>query len=284
MTHPLPIGDCATLACLLEATAPKAGNVHRSADFDDLRFADLVVSAVAIRPAMEQAAQLGLGRSIHQAIAATRALVPTNANLGIVLALAPLAAVPRPQPLTSIAVHRILINLTPQDCRLVWEAIRIAQPGGLGKVEKMDLAEPPPDDLLAAMRAAQDRDLIARQYVDAFSLVLDEAVPLLLEGRQAGWPLTTAILHTHLVLLARYGDSLIARKCGEAVSRQAAALAGRVLEAGRPGEEPYERALADLDFWLRSDGHRRNPGTTADLIAAALFAVLRDGHWPPPWR
>ena len=37
------------------------------------------------------------------------------------------------------------------------------------------------------------------------------------------------------------------------------------------------RALADFDFWLRSDGHRRNPGTTADLIAAALFAGLRDG-------
>jgi len=42
--------------------------------------------------------------------------------------------------------------------------------------------------------------------------------------------------------------------------------------------------LADFDFWLRSDGHRRNPGTTADLIAAALFVLLRDGLIDPPYR
>jgi triphosphoribosyl-dephospho-CoA synthetase len=31
---------------------------------------------------------------------------------------------------------------------------------------------------------------------------------------------------------------------------------------------------------LRADGHRRNPGATADLIAAALFVALREGQ---PW-
>ncbi len=36
-------------------------------------------------------------------------------------------------------------------------------------------------------------------------------------------------------------------------------------------EESYDEALADLDFWLRADGHQRIPGTTADLIAAGLF-------------
>ena len=43
-------------------------------------------------------------------------------------------------------------------------------------------------------------------------------------------------------------------------------------------------ALADLDFWLRSDGHRRNPGTTADLIAAGLFAALREHQIALPFR
>jgi triphosphoribosyl-dephospho-CoA synthase len=45
--------------------------------------------------------------------------------------------------------------------------------------------------------------------------------------------------------------------------------------------EAYERALTELDFWLRSDGHRRNPGTTADLIAAGLFVGLREGWLLP---
>jgi triphosphoribosyl-dephospho-CoA synthase len=55
-------------------------------------------------------------------------------------------------------------------------------------------------------------------------------------------------------------------------------MAARVLDAGLPGDQGHEQALADFDFWLRSDGHRRNPGTTADLIAAALFVLLREGR------
>jgi triphosphoribosyl-dephospho-CoA synthase len=57
-----------------------------------------------------------------------------------------------------------------------------------------------------------------------------------------------------------------------------------VLDAGQVGNEAYDSQLADLDFWLRGDHHRRNPGTTADLIAAGLFAALRDGIIEPPYR
>ena len=54
--------------------------------------------------------------------------------------------------------------------------------------------------------------------------------------------------------------------------------------SGPPGSESYERAVGDLDFWLRSDYHRRNPGTTADIVAAGLFAALREGIIPVPFR
>ena len=43
-------------------------------------------------------------------------------------------------------------------------------------------------------------------------------------------------------------------------------------------------AIADFDAWLRADGHRRNPGTTADLVTASLFAALRDGMIAVPFR
>ena len=61
-------------------------------------------------------------------------------------------------------------------------------------------------------------------------------------------------------------------------------MAAKVLAAGGPGQESFYDALADFDFWLRADGHRRNPGTTADLVAAALFAGLRDGLLRPPFK
>ena len=284
VTNPLSLGQCATLACLLEATAPKVGNVHRGADFDDLTFHDFAASAVAIAPAIEAAAERGVGRTVLDAIAATRGIVDTNTNLGIVLLLAPLAAVPRDQPLTTASVRGVLAGLAPDDCRLVYEAIRLAQPGGLGKTAEMDVRNDPPQCLLAAMRAAADRDLVARQYAKDFALVLDETLPLLLAGRQRDWSLTEAIIHTHLQLLSRYADSLIFRKAGAEFANQVSAIARQVLEAGSPGDDSYFAAVADFDFWLRADGNRRNPGTTADLLAAALFAGLRDGLLLPPYR
>ena len=92
-----------------------------------------------------------------------------------------------------------------------------------------------------------------------------------------GQPLEATIIQVHLQLMSTFPDSLIARKCGAQVAQQSAMRAERALNAGTPGEAEYLEAVADLDFWLRSDGHRRNPGTTADMIAAGLFSLLRDG-------
>jgi triphosphoribosyl-dephospho-CoA synthase len=78
--------------------------------------------------------------------------------------------------------------------------------------------------------------------------------------------------------MAQEPDSLIQRKCGERAAKEASDRAASVLDAGLPEETAYDDAIGDLDFWLRSDGHRRNPGTTADLVAAGLFVLLRDGR------
>lgn len=282
MPRELTLGECAVLACLLEAVAPKPGNVHRGADFEDLTFNDFMVSASTIGAPMDDARQTGVGAAVLGAIRRTRKLVSTNTNLGIVLLFAPLAAVPEEQSLEQ-GVEGVLASLTAADARQVYQAIREAEPGGLGKAEEMDVAESPPDDLLAAMRAAAPRDLVARQYAENFATVLGEVMPWVVEGR-AIWTLTDTIVHAHVRLMATYPDSLIARKCGLETARESAARAGRVLEAGSPGNETYHAALADLDFWLRSDGHRRNPGATADLIAAGLFAALREELISPPYR
>lgn len=282
-TQNLSLGQCATFACLLEATAPKVGNVHRGADFEGLTFADFVTSAVAIGPAMERAAETGVGRAVLDAIAATRALVDTNTNLGMVLLIAPLAAVPSEQILAD-GIGAVLQNLTAADSALVYEAIRLAQPGGMGETKEMDVAGAAPPSLLAAMEHAKDRDLVAQQYCEDFALVLGEILPNLLRGQERGWSLLDNIIREHVQLLSTYPDSLIVRKCGPEVAAQACVYAAQVLRAGEPDDENYHAALSDFDFWLRADGHRRNPGTTADLIAAALFAGLREGVLTPPYR
>jgi len=83
---------CVQLACIWEATARKPGNVHRHCDFEDATYLDFLLSAAAIAPVLADASRrpMGVGETILQAVQATRAVVGTNTNLGIILLLAPL--------------------------------------------------------------------------------------------------------------------------------------------------------------------------------------------------
>ncbi len=281
--EPLSVGQCFALATIMEVTAPKPGNIHRGADFEDASYPDFIVAATLLTPIMDRAVELPLGQTILSAVAATRAGVETNTNLGTILLCAPLCKVPRTAPIEQ-GIGTVLSNLVPQDARDVYEAIRLAQPGGLGKVASADVADEPPEDLIAAMRLAAERDMIARQYAHGFHEVLGVVVPKLREAIAAGQTISEAIVHVHVQLMSEFPDSLIARRLGADVARQSAAMAAKVLEAGEPWSEAYERGLADLDFWLRADGHARNPGTTADLVAAGLFVGLRDGIIKQPFR
>ncbi len=281
--EPLKAGQCFALATIMEATVPKPGNVHRGADFDDASYPDFVVAATVVSPIIDRAVERTLGRTLLDSVAATRAAVSTNTNLGTLLLIVPLAMVPRDAPLTSgIAV--VLKSINIEDTRMAYEAIRMAQPGGLGKVEAADVADEPPSDLVAAMRLASDRDMVARQYANGFQDIFDTVVPWIREAVSAGPDLPAAIVHVHVRLMAALPDSLIARRCGHDVALESAARAQRVLDAGEPGDDAYDRGLSDLDFWLRAADHKRNPGTTADLVAAGLFVALRDGIIKPPFR
>ena len=279
----LSTAQCVMLASLMEVTAPKPGNVYRGADFEDLTYPDFLVAAIAIAPLLEQAAERGLGETVLAAVEATHRTVGTNVNLGMILLLTPLAMVGREQQLAA-GVRQVLARLTPADARNVYAAIRLARPGGLGRVETADVAGEAPDDLIEAMRLAAPRDLVARQYVEGFPHVFEFVVPRLTAALRAGSTVSEAIVNTHLALMHEVPDSLIARKCGAKVAEDSAARAGKVLDTGKWGDAAFHEELGDFDFWLRSDGHRRNPGTTADIIAAGLFALLRDDIIEMPFR
>jgi triphosphoribosyl-dephospho-CoA synthase len=80
--------------------------------------------------------------------------------------------------------------------------------------------------------------------------------------------------------LAEYPDSLIARKCGSEIAAEASCRAAKALTLRHTFDMAYRSELAEFDAWLRADGHRRNPGTTADLVAATLFVAEIDGFRP----
>ncbi|MGE3818808.1 MAG: triphosphoribosyl-dephospho-CoA synthase [Isosphaeraceae bacterium] len=276
MTDVLSLGSLAQIACVLEATARKPGNVHRFRDFEGLTYLEFLLSAQAISAPLDAAPALGLGPTILQAVTATRRVVRSNTNLGLILALTPLCLLDL-EDSPREALPRILEATTVDDARAVYQAIRLANPGGLGATAEQDVATEPTLTLVEVMRLASDRDSIARQYGDGYADVLDVGLPELAIAIREGRPTETAVILTHLRLMSERPDTLIARKRGYEEATESARRAQAVLREGWPDGASGRARLAELDAWLRGVGHARNPGTTADLVAAALFLALRDG-------
>ncbi len=265
----------ALLASILEASARKPGNVHPEATFDDLTYEHFVRSAAVAAPAYENAAERGVGATVLDAIQRTRDAIGRNTNLGIALLLAPLAAVPKGTTVSD-GIANVLARLDVRDAEQVYEAIRLADPGGLGSVDDQDVADSPSVTLLEAMRMSADRDRIAAEYASDFSIVIAGAKRLTrFEPFADRWE--DALVDLHVWLMAEFPDTLIARKCGPHVAAEAARHASSVLSAGGPHSPIGRSRMRYLDNWLRADGNRRNPGTTADLVAGCVFAAIRDG-------
>lgn len=276
----LSIPELVETACAMEVMSPKPGNVAPGLKFADASVDDFLHSARAIAPIIGTADQRALGETILSAIKATRSVVNHNTNLGIILLLTPLAAVPGNQSLQD-GIVRLLKSTTVADSRLAYEAIRIAQPSGLGEATEQDLNDEPTLTLLECMTLGADRDMIAAQYANGFEDVLRTGLSLLRECIRTVESQPQQISMLAVRLLAKFGDSLIARKCGDQMSNVVREKARQLLDIGWPMRHDTQRHFAEFDTFLRADGNRRNPGTTADLVAAILFAALRNGEMTP---
>ncbi len=259
-------------ACLMECSAPKPGNVTPQHSFEDLTHADFVRSSSITAKWISRVAAVGVGAVIEQAADEIMDTVAQNTQLGILLLLAPLAAAHDRHD-----IERVLSSLTIHDAKCVYRAISRMEPGGLGEANEQDVGNVPTATLLECMRLAADRDTIAAQYANGFADVLRFADKLNRSTFDSDW--RNAVVQLQIDILSEIPDTLIARKCGVKTANEATSRACVVRDS-----DYKPRSLDDLDEWLRADGHRRNPGTTADLVAAILFVGLRDGRIVTPAR
>lgn len=277
------IAWAAQLACVFEAMAEKPGNVTRTKDCANLTFEQFMASITAIGPAFARASESSVGGMIHQGVEHTRTLVGVNTNVGILLLLAPLAKAAsqgHPGGLRA-ALGRVLASLSVDDARLAYGAIVRAAPQGLDEVEEGDVRSTAIEfTLLEGMALAKDRDTLAREYVTDFAVVFEMGFPGLREHLAQGHRLSESVVQVYLDILARVPDTDIRRKTdretAERVSREAAeaaALGGVLTEDGR-------QALSRFDALVRDGERRLNPGTTADIMAASLFALLVSDFTP----
>lgn len=272
-------------ACRAELDAAKPGNVHRYAPGHGMNAATFEASALAAAPFIAMGGA-SVGVRIRGAIEASWAAAGMNTNLGIVLLAAPLAAAAEIADDFSAtsgsrrdalrrALEAVLADLGPEDARDVFAAIARASPGGLGERDTHDVRVPPMIGLVEAMRLAEADDLVARQYANGFREIFAIGVAAIAAADPAGKPSPGLgpTLDCFLAFATRFPDSHILRKFGpdaaESIRMRMDEFAKRLKQEANP-----DAALALL---LRFDAEMKregvNPGTSADLTVASLFAM-----------
>ncbi|HUQ79914.1 MAG TPA: triphosphoribosyl-dephospho-CoA synthase [Gemmatimonadaceae bacterium] len=289
----IDIGATAQLACLLEASAPKPGNVSPQSRFDDATYDDFVASSTAINEPLGSAGSRPVGQTILLAVEATRSRTATNTNLGIILLFAPLARAAAliaanrewvqrrtiEADLLRSSLMRVLETTTVADARDAYAAIRRASPGGLGSADSQDVAGEPTVTLTEAMRLAADRDGIAREWATDFRATFELAVPAFDAARSDGLDWNDAIVETYLTVLATHPDTHIVRRAGPALADEVSAWAREARRDGGTRTALGRATIQRMSDALAGNRNRANPGTTADITAAAIFIALLGGAW-----
>src|SRR5213082_2844836 len=75
------VAGAAQLACVLEVSAEKPGNITPTRDFHDTSYEDMLRSAIAVGPELGRAAERGVGETVLAVVEASRHAAPTNTNL-----------------------------------------------------------------------------------------------------------------------------------------------------------------------------------------------------------
>lgn len=276
--NPERIAQCAQLAMLFElSSSPKPGNVDRCHDFEDIKFQHFIASAVSSYPVFREAAFSGssFGRLLLQGVFAWKEWnLPGNTHFGSLVLMIPLAmAADRPESLRD-ELSAVLERSSIEDAVDFYRAFELAG-ARVVEVEEFCLRDPHSMNdlrregrsLLDLMRLSQGHDLVAREwstnYARSFGLaeVMSSAIEAL--------GISQGVARSYLQALSEEPDSLVRAKFGPEVAEQVSlsarmALQDRTFEAARS----LDRDLLEKDI---------NPGSTADLVAAALFICLLRG-------
>lgn len=306
------ISNSLQLAMLLEVSAhPKPGNVHRTRDYEETRFEHYLASSVASGPHFEKAAIRGrlvaagvislenghVGRIIRDAAIDTlNAQTGGNTSLGTLTLLIPIAfAAGMTGNEYCVSIPRLRSNLrkvlratTVSDSIAFYDAIKYAKPGGLGRVEVLDVQEEGSKSeiqdgkmtLFEVFKLAANHDSICSEWVTTYRTTFELGYPYFDSQLKKSGNINEATVNTYLKVLSQIPDTLIARKAGRQKSNWVSKRALNVIELGGTSTSAGLKEIRRFDAELRRNGHFLNPGATADIIAAILSLALLSGYRP----
>jgi len=282
---PWDIMKSSQIACVLEVSSFKPGNVHRYRDFSDIKYHHFLTSGIAFGDVIYKAAQdsKNIGKYIKMAVIQSRRWSPSNANLGIIMLHVPIAmGAGNIDNFDSSKLRKEMIrlskNTTVEDSLNVYDAISIAMPNLNPPKRGPDVKEEDAKKRLIeenltlyhVFKISSEWDNISKEWTEGFKISF-EGYELLknyyLEERDINWAITKTYIH----LLSKYPDTLIARKNNLEISKEVSKIAMEIRNNGYKKED-----IEKFDSYLSKDGNRLNPGTTADIVAASLMIFLLD--------
>lgn len=279
----MTVAHDAELALHLElAATPTPGNIDRDRDLPDLDFGTMQAGAVGAAPGLAALADgASIGRGFEHAVEGMARAAGQNTHFGSVLLLAPLVTAAAEESLSGTRAGEIAEGTDVEDAAAFYRAL-----------DHVAVAVPDPPDDWDALDARRGSDAIPAVRDRRLTLadVLARSAPTDLNG--AEWtegfprtfraarrieaddgPLLDRAARAHLAQLATEPDTLIRTQHGEAVAREVHDRARALWEedAGPSRVRSFASDLVERGV---------NPGTTADILGAALFVVLRWGIRP----
>lgn len=268
-------------ACRADVDAIKPGNVSRQVAGHGMTAA-LFDQSAAVTADVLVDQQLSLGAAIHKAAEQTYQRVGCNTNLGILLLCIPIAHAAIACDTSSDlqdAIKQVIAGANIADTQAVFDAIALMSPAGLGDSQQHDVRASAEADLLTVMRYAAQHDRIAYQYANCYEDILTLGNKTFLRiVRESDSPdaqmLNEATVRVFFEFLSAFPDSHIVRKhgayMGEVVRDEA--LSKKDSFNSLSSKAAKYAWLLQYDKELKTRGI--NPGTSADMTVATLFASL----------
>jgi triphosphoribosyl-dephospho-CoA synthase len=267
----------AQLALLLEVSGtPKPGNVDREREYPDLRFEHFMSGAVCARDGLRLAAGgAEVGEAFRRAVAGMSQQSGGNTQFGALLLLTPLVRAAADGDLSPQGADAVVEDTTVEDAVCFYKAfeyVDVTVDDPPADMEPLDVrrgeaAVPAVErrgiTLGELMADSADRDGVAAEWTNGFPRTFAAAAQL----QELDGPVTDRAASVYLDALADETDTFVITKH----DRETAEEVKRLAAAARDGEEDVTAFAEELIE------RGINPGTTADLVAGALFVALERG-------
>ncbi len=270
----------ASLAMLLEVSAnPKAGNVDREHEFEDLKYEHFLASSVASLPVfIEVAKRKKIGEGIYKAVKYSKNWYKaTNVHFGAYLLLIPLLTAWDCKDVfeaTRTAVEN-LKKTTFEDSILILRAFEICK-ARVMKTDELSLGSDKTEmelidrkiNVYEWMSKAPEENIIAKELTNGYKISLNGAEFIL----NSELDVNERIVFLYHYLLSKYLDPLVIAKAGIKKAEEVRSLAEKAIKS----DNPFKK-FKELDEKLIS--MNLNPGTIADLVISSIYLAIFKG-----WR